>query len=67
MKILEQLSPCAEKLSRKVDKVEEVASDLAKVIGSEKVLIEECAELLHQAHDMQAMEASLRIHLMQLK
>ncbi|KAL6637281.1 hypothetical protein ACP70R_024853 [Stipagrostis hirtigluma subsp. patula] len=54
MKILEQLSPCVEVLSQKVvQEVEDVTSNLAKVIGSEEMLLEECADLLHQAHNME--------------
>lgn len=37
----------------KVQDVEDVASDLVEVMGSEQMLLEECAELLHQAHNMQ--------------
>jgi hypothetical protein len=37
----------------KVQEVEHVASNLVEVMGSEQMLLEECAELLHQAHNMQ--------------
>lgn len=47
-------------LAIKVQEVEDVASSLAEVVGSEQMLLEECADLLHQAHNMQ-----VRFHLKQ--
>ncbi|RCV41874.1 hypothetical protein SETIT_9G169500v2 [Setaria italica] len=67
MKILEELSHSVENFSGKVQDVEDVASDLVEVMGSEQMLLEECAELLHQAHNMQVMEDGLRIQLLHLE
>ncbi|KAG0548557.1 hypothetical protein BDA96_01G176500 [Sorghum bicolor] len=67
MEIMKQLSPFAEKLSRKVEEIEDVASELNNVVSEEQVLLQECTDLLHQAHDMQVMEDGLRIQVMQLK
>ncbi|CAN6282258.1 unnamed protein product [Urochloa humidicola] len=67
MKIFEELSESVEKLSRKVQKVEGVASELAKVMRTEQTLLEECADLLHQARSMKVMEDSLRAQLLHLK
>lgn len=66
MEIMKQLSPCVDKLSRKVGETEDVASELSNVVSDEQVLLQECADLLHQAHDMQAMEDSLKSQVMQL-
>ncbi|KAJ1294557.1 hypothetical protein BS78_01G154300 [Paspalum vaginatum] len=67
MEIMKQMSPCSEKLSGKVEECENVASELTSVVAREKVLLQECADLLHQAHAMQVMENSLRIEVMHLK
>ncbi|OEL30897.1 Protein ENDOSPERM DEFECTIVE 1 [Dichanthelium oligosanthes] len=67
MKFLEELSPSVEKMSGKVQEVEDVAFNLAEVMGSEQTLLEECADLLHQAHNMQVMEDGLRTQLLHLK
>ena len=40
-------------LAMKVEEIEDVASEHNDVVSSEQVLLQECAELLHQAHDMQ--------------
>jgi len=37
----------------KVEEIEDVASELNNVVSNEQVLLQECADLLHQAHDMQ--------------
>ncbi|ONM07268.1 QWRF motif-containing protein 6 [Zea mays] len=79
MEIMKQLSPCVDKLSRKiyllglidylamkVGETEDVASELSNVVSDEQVLLQECADLLHQAHDIQAMEDSLKSQVMQL-
>ncbi|CAL4926212.1 unnamed protein product [Urochloa decumbens] len=67
MKIFEELSHSVEHLSGKVEEVEGVASKLAEVMGTEQKLLEECADLLHQAHSMKVMEDSLRTQLLHLK
>lgn len=40
-------------LVMKVGEIDDVASKLVKVILSERLLIEECGNLLYQAHNMQ--------------
>uniref|UniRef100_A0ACD5YJ56 Uncharacterized protein n=1 Tax=Avena sativa TaxID=4498 RepID=A0ACD5YJ56_AVESA len=67
VQLLEPASPCVQNLLPKVEEVDCVASNLAQVIASERALIEECGNLLNQAHHMQMREYSLRSHLMQLK
>ncbi|RLM69067.1 hypothetical protein C2845_PM17G10960 [Panicum miliaceum] len=59
-KILEELPHSDEKLSEKAQEVEDVASSLAEVVGSEKMLLEECADLLHLALNMQVFYMTLR-------
>ncbi|KAG2547481.1 hypothetical protein PVAP13_9KG103500 [Panicum virgatum] len=66
-KILEELPPSVEKLSEKFQEVEDIAPSLAEVVGSEQMLLEECANLLHQALNMQVMEDSLRVQLLHLR
>ncbi|XP_025794411.1 protein ENDOSPERM DEFECTIVE 1-like isoform X2 [Panicum hallii] len=65
-KILEELPHSVEKLSGKAQEVEDVAC-LAEVVGSEQMLLEECADLLHQALNIQVTEDSLRIQLLHLR
>ncbi|KAG2536632.1 protein SNOWY COTYLEDON 3-like [Panicum virgatum] len=65
-KILEELLPSVEKLYEKVQEVEDVAPSLLEV-GSEQMLLEECADLLHQALNTQVMEDSLRVQLLHLR
>ncbi|CAM0950891.1 unnamed protein product [Alopecurus aequalis] len=67
VQLLEPASPCVRKLLPKVEEVDCVASNLAQVIASERALIEECGNLLNQAHHLQMREYSLRSQLMQLK
>ncbi|CAN6298566.1 unnamed protein product [Urochloa humidicola] len=67
MKFFEELSESVENLSGKVQEVEGVASKLAEVMRTEQMLLEECADLLHQAHSMKVMEDSLRTQLLHLK
>jgi len=40
-------------LAMKVGEIEDMASELNNVVSNEQVLLQECADLLHQAHDMQ--------------
>jgi len=40
-------------LAIKFQEVEDIAPSLAEVVGSEQMLLEECANLLHQALNMQ--------------
>ncbi|KAM0826887.1 hypothetical protein ACQ4PT_068556 [Festuca glaucescens] len=67
VQLLEPASPCVQNLLPKVEEVDCVASNLAQVIASERALIEECGNLLNQAHHLQMREYSLRSQLMQLK
>ncbi|KAI4991117.1 hypothetical protein ZWY2020_039488 [Hordeum vulgare] len=65
--LLEPASPLVRNLLPKVEEVDGVASRLAQIITSERDLIEECGNLLNQAHHMQMREYSLRSHLLQLR
>ncbi|KAK1630023.1 hypothetical protein QYE76_004338 [Lolium multiflorum] len=67
VQLLEPASPRVQNLLPKVEEVDCVASNLAQVIASERALIEECGNLLNQAHHLQMREYSLRSQLMQLK
>ncbi|KAG8049500.1 hypothetical protein GUJ93_ZPchr0009g834 [Zizania palustris] len=67
VQLLEPLSPCVDNFLPKVQEVDDVASSLAQVIATERALIEECGNLLYQAHNMQMREYSLRSQFMQLK
>lgn len=40
-------------LVMKVGEIEDAASELNNVVSKERMLLQECAVLLHQAHDMQ--------------
>ncbi|KAE8813547.1 protein ENDOSPERM DEFECTIVE 1-like [Hordeum vulgare] len=51
--LLEPASPLVRNLLPKVEEVDGVASRLAQIITSERDLIEECGNLLNQAHHMQ--------------
>ncbi|CAN6292707.1 unnamed protein product [Urochloa humidicola] len=65
--LLSSLLELIDNLVIKVQKVEGVASELAKVMRTEQTLLEECADLLHQARSMKVMEDSLRAQLLHLK
>ncbi|KAG2604933.1 hypothetical protein PVAP13_4NG128719 [Panicum virgatum] len=65
--LLEPLSPCVGNFLPKVEEIDDVACNLAQVVATERTLIEECGNLLYQAHDLQMREYSLRSQLMQLK
>ncbi|XP_066307607.1 protein ENDOSPERM DEFECTIVE 1-like [Miscanthus floridulus] len=65
--LLEPLSPCIENFLPKVEQIDDVASNLAQVIATERTLIEECGNLLYQAQNLQMRESSLRSQVMQLK
>ncbi|XBI80646.1 hypothetical protein VPH35_089752 [Triticum aestivum] len=65
--LLEPASPLVRDLLPKVEEVDGVASKLAQIITSERDLIEECGNLLNQAHHMQMREYSLRSQLLQLR
>ncbi|PAN11705.1 hypothetical protein PAHAL_2G207800 [Panicum hallii] len=65
--LLEPLSPCIGNFLPKVEEIDDVAQNLAQVIATERTFIEECGNLLYQAHNLQMREYSLRSQLMQLK
>ncbi|KAL5201326.1 hypothetical protein ABZP36_035680 [Zizania latifolia] len=67
VQLLEPLSHCVNNFLPKVQEVDDVASSLAQVIATERAMIEECGNLLYQAHNMQMREYSLRSQLMHLK
>ncbi|XP_074569294.1 uncharacterized protein LOC141825936 [Curcuma longa] len=65
--IVESLSSCMEQFQPKAEDIDIGASDLASCIGNERILIEECGNLLSQTHEMQVKECSLRAQLIQAK
>ncbi|URD98308.1 hypothetical protein MUK42_29203 [Musa troglodytarum] len=65
--MLESLSPCVENFLPKTADIDDVASDLASVISTQKTLVEECGNLLSEAHRLQVKECSLRTQLIQVK
>ncbi|THU58161.1 hypothetical protein C4D60_Mb03t11250 [Musa balbisiana] len=65
--MLESLSPCVARFLSKAEDVDHVASDLASVISTQRVLVEECGNLLSEAHVLQVKECSLRTQLLQVK
>lgn len=67
VQLLEPVSSCVKNFLPKVQEVDDVAAKLAQVIASERVAIEECGNLLYQAHNLQMREYSLRSQVMQLK
>ncbi|KAF8650100.1 hypothetical protein HU200_064074 [Digitaria exilis] len=67
VRLLEPLSPCVGNFLPKVQKIDDAAKNLAQVIATERTLIEECGNLLYQAHNLQMREYSLRSQLMLLK
>nr|XP_010928987.1 protein ENDOSPERM DEFECTIVE 1 [Elaeis guineensis] len=67
MHMLESVSPYVGCFLPKAEGVEDIASDLARVVNSERTLTEECGNLLSEVHNLQVKECSLRSQLMQLK
>uniref|UniRef100_A0A0D9W5B1 Uncharacterized protein n=1 Tax=Leersia perrieri TaxID=77586 RepID=A0A0D9W5B1_9ORYZ len=65
--LLEPLSFCVSNFLPKVQEVDDVATKVAQVVAGERALVEECGNLLYQAHNLQMREYSLRIQRMQLK
>ncbi|CAA6672370.1 unnamed protein product [Spirodela intermedia] len=56
-----------ESLASRADGMQNVASDLAKVVCEERALIEECGDFLAGVQELQVKECSLRAHLIQLR
>ncbi|XP_008783094.1 protein ENDOSPERM DEFECTIVE 1-like [Phoenix dactylifera] len=67
MHIVESLSPYVGCFLPKAEGIEDIASDLARVVNSERALTEDCGNLLSEVHNLQVKEWSLRSQLMQLK
>ncbi|TKW32383.1 hypothetical protein SEVIR_2G165500v4 [Setaria viridis] len=67
VQLLEPLSPYVGNFLPKVIEIDDVAKNVAQIIATERTLIEECGNLLYQAHNLQMREYSLRCQLMQLK
>ncbi|XP_064979480.1 protein ENDOSPERM DEFECTIVE 1-like [Musa acuminata AAA Group] len=65
--MLELLSPCVARFLSKAEDVDHVASGLASVISTQRVLVDECGNLLSEAHVLQVKECSLRTQLIQVK
>ncbi|RLN33929.1 protein ENDOSPERM DEFECTIVE 1-like [Panicum miliaceum] len=51
--LLEPLSPCVGNFLPKVEEIDGVAKNFAQVFATERTLIEECGNLLYQAHNLQ--------------
>ncbi|XP_074563509.1 QWRF motif-containing protein 2-like [Curcuma longa] len=64
---LESLSPFMGRFQPKAEDIDVVASNLASCTGNQRVLIEECGNLLSKANGMQVKELSLRAQLIQAK
>ncbi|KAK0597547.1 hypothetical protein LWI29_026393 [Acer saccharum] len=64
-KLMEILISNIQSFVPKADEMEILISELAKVTGGEKALIEECGDLLSKTHAFQVEECSLRGQIMQ--
>ncbi|KAK3218748.1 hypothetical protein Dsin_012718 [Dipteronia sinensis] len=64
-KLMEILISNIQSFVPKADEMEILISELAKVTGGEKALIEECGDLLYKTHAFQVEECSLRGQIMQ--
>ncbi|CAL9779322.1 unnamed protein product [Musa acuminata subsp. burmannicoides] len=65
--MVDSLTPCVARFLPKAEDIDDAASDLASVISTQRALIEECRNLLSQAHDLQVKECCLRTQLIQAK
>ncbi|CAA7409552.1 unnamed protein product [Spirodela intermedia] len=65
--VLESLASRVKCFLPKADGMQNVASDLAKVVCEERALIEECGDFLAGVQELQVKECSLRAHLIQLR
>lgn len=65
--ILDSLSSYIQSSLSKAEVMDDVISKLAEVANTERTLIEECGNLLSEAHNLQVTECSLRGQLIQAK
>ncbi|XP_077236589.1 uncharacterized protein LOC143878171 isoform X2 [Tasmannia lanceolata] len=61
------ISPLIESFLPKAERVDNLISELARIVNRERTLIEECGHLLSMSHMLQVEECSLRGQLIQLK
>ncbi|XP_065855229.1 protein ENDOSPERM DEFECTIVE 1-like [Euphorbia lathyris] len=66
MKLMELIAFHVQKFIPKAEEMEHIVSELARVAGGERALIEECGDLLFKTHRSQAEECSLQTQLIQL-
>ncbi|WCJ23754.1 hypothetical protein M5689_005763 [Euphorbia peplus] len=66
MKLMELIALHVQKFIPKAEEMEILVSELARIAGGEKALIEECGDLLFKTHRSQVEECSLRAQLIQL-
>ncbi|KAK1394815.1 DUF566 domain-containing protein [Heracleum sosnowskyi] len=67
MKLMEMISVNVEKFIPKASDMDTLSSELARSVAGERVLIDECGDLLLKTYTSQVEDCSLRGHLMQLK
>ncbi|XP_008778809.4 protein ENDOSPERM DEFECTIVE 1 [Phoenix dactylifera] len=65
--MLEESSSCVGRFLLQVEEVDNVISDLASIVSSERALFEECRDLIFMAYELQVKECSLRSQLIQQK
>lgn len=66
VKVMDAISFHIKRFMLKAEKTENLVSDLARIVGGERSLIEECGDSLSKIYASQAKECSLRGHLFQL-
>uniref|UniRef100_A0A5B7CAK2 Protein ENDOSPERM DEFECTIVE 1 n=1 Tax=Davidia involucrata TaxID=16924 RepID=A0A5B7CAK2_DAVIN len=67
IKVMEIISFHVQSYMPKAEEMDTLVSELAKVTGGQRALIEECGDLLFRTHTSQVEECSLRGHLIQLQ
>ncbi|KAA8537248.1 hypothetical protein F0562_027065 [Nyssa sinensis] len=67
IKVMERISFHVQSFMPKAEEMDALVSELARVSSGERVLIEECGDMLFGAHTSQVEECSLRGHLIQLQ
>ncbi|CAJ2658106.1 protein ENDOSPERM DEFECTIVE 1-like [Trifolium pratense] len=66
LKVMETIVSNTQRLMPKAEETDTSISELARVVGGERALIEECGGLLSKTHKSQVEECSLRAQLIQL-
>ncbi|KAL1811085.1 hypothetical protein DCAR_0623203 [Daucus carota subsp. sativus] len=67
MKVMETIYVQVQKFLPKASEMDTLSSELARSVAGERVLIDECGDLLLKTYTSQVEDCSLRGHLMQLK